>query len=361
MNEEIMQDVEEQLAGALDYDQAAKGVLSQKKVLAYILKRTVPEFESASLDDIANIYIEGTPEVSTVPVSKDKTNAVRHALERQDTPKIKGAQNEDNSITEGSIVFDILFRAKAPETNELITLIINVEAQKRLKPKRKTGDTYPLLKRAVYYASRLISSQKGTEFINSDYDKIKKVYTIWICMEAPQGKSAINRYQLKEQHLLHRYKEPCQNYDLIGIIFVYLGNSKVKDQLINLLDLMFKSSKDAGEKITTLHNDFGIDLTQEGEGDLAVMCNLGEGIYEDGLMKGKQEGWEKGRKEGREEGRKEGRAEGRKEGKEEGRTEGKLEFALELLKDGMALDKVAKYSKLSLAMIEKLAKQNKLI
>lgn len=112
----------------------------------------------------------------------------------------------------------------------------------------------------------------------------------------PAEKSAINRYQLKEQHLLHRYEEPCQNYDLIGIIFVYLGNSKVKDQLINLLDLMFKSSKNASEKITTLHNDFGIDLTQEGEGDLAVMCNLGEGIYEDGLMKGKQEGWEKGRK-----------------------------------------------------------------
>ena len=108
-------------------------------------------------------------------------------------------------------------------------------------------------------------------------------------------------------------------------------------------------SKNASEKITTLHNDFGIDLTQEGEGDLAVMCNLGEGIYEDGLMKGKQEGWEKGR------------AEGRKEGKEEGRREGKLEFALELLKDGMALEKVAKYSKLSLSMIEKLAKQNKLI
>ena len=69
MNEEIMQDVNDQLAGALDYDKAAKDVLSQQKVLAYILKRTVPEFESASLDDIANIYIEGTPEVSTGPVS----------------------------------------------------------------------------------------------------------------------------------------------------------------------------------------------------------------------------------------------------------------------------------------------------
>ena len=98
-------------------------------------------------------------------------------------------------------------------------------------------------------------------------------------------------------------------------------------------------SKNASEKITTLHN----------EGDLAVMCNLGEGIYEDGLMKGKQEGWKKGREEGR------------KEGKEEGRREGKLEFALELLKDGMALEKVARYSKLSLSMIKELAKQNKLI
>ena len=345
MNEEIMQDVDEQLAGALAYD----NVLSQKKVLAYILKRTVPEFESVSLDDIANIYIEGTPEVSTVPVSKDKTNAVRHALERQATPEIKGTQNEDNSITEGSIVFDILFQAKAPATNEVITLIINIEAQKRLKPKKKTGGTYPLLKRAVYYASRLLSSQKGTEFTNSDYDKIKKIYTIWICMEAPHGKSAINRYQLKEQYLLHRYKEPCQNYDLMGIVFVYLGNSKVKDQMMNLLDLMFKSRKKASEKITVLHTDFGIDLTQEREGDLETMCNLGEGIYEDGLMKGKQVGWEEGRKEGRAEGR------------AEGRTEGKLELALELLKDGMTLDKVAKYSKLSLSIIEELAKKNKLI
>ena len=42
------------------------------------------------------------------------------------------------------------------------------------------------------------------------------------------------------------------------------------------------------------------------------MCNLGEGIYEDGLMKGR----------------------------EEGKKEGKLEFALELLKDGMSLEKV---------------------
>lgn len=345
MNEAIKQAVDEKLTGAMAYDKAAKGFLSKKRVLAYILKRTVPEFESVSLDDIVDFYIEGTPEISTVPVFKDKTNAVRQALAKQDTHAIKGAQNEDNSITEGSIVFDILFRAKVPGTDEIITLIINVEAQRSLSPKKKTGGTYPLLKRAIYYASRLISSQKETEFVNSDYDKIKKVYTIWICMEAPDGKSAINRYQLKEQHLLHRYKEPRQNYDLMGIVFVYLGKSKVKDQMMNLLDLMFKSKKKPREKVTVLKNEFGIDLTQEEEGDLEIMCNLGEGLYEDGKM----------------EGRMEGRAEGRKEGRKEGRMESQLEFALELLKDGVSLEKIAQYTKLSLSKIKELAKQNKLI
>ena len=78
-----------------------------------------------------------------------------------------------------------------------------------------------------------------------------------------------------------------------------------------------------------------------------------------------RDAFEEGKAEGRAEGRKEGEAKGRREGetkgREEGRKEGKLELALELLKDGMSLEKVAKYSKLSLSMIKELAKQNKLI
>ena len=44
-----------------------------------------------------------------------------------------------------------------------------------------------------------------------------------------------------------------------------------------------------------------------------------------------------------------------------GKQEGKIESALEMLKDGVDSDKVAKYTKLSLSIIQKLAKQNKLI
>ena len=85
--------------------------------------------------------------------------------------------------------------------------------------------------------------------------------------------------------------------------------------------------------MTVLKNEFGIDLTQEEEGDLEIMCNLGEGLYEDGKM----------------------------EGRAEGRMESQVESALEMLKDGVALEKIAQYTKLSLSKIKELAKQNKLI
>lgn len=52
--------------------------------------------------------------------------------------------------------------------------------------------------------------------------RLKKSIQSGICMESPDGKNAINRYQLKEQHLLHRYKEPVTNYDLMGIVCLYI-------------------------------------------------------------------------------------------------------------------------------------------
>lgn len=58
--------------------------------------------------------------------------------------------------------------ATAPKSGELIRLIINVEAQNNFYP------GYPLIKRGIYYCSRMISAQYGTEFSASHYEDIKK-------------------------------------------------------------------------------------------------------------------------------------------------------------------------------------------
>lgn len=266
------------------YDQHAKRLLSQRTIMARLLKRTVPEFEDAAIADIAEKYIEGSPQISEIPVEREKTNAARSALR---TPKeFLGDATENIGVTEGWIRFDILFHARAPKSDELITLIINVEAQ-RTQRQSKLG--YALLRRAIYYASRLLSSQKETEFTGSSYDEIKKVYSIWLCMDAPDGKSAINRYDINEHHILNNHKENHADYDLMSIITIYLGEGYEphEDWLIRFLSLLFKDTQmPISKKRKLLKDEFNMDTTADIEEELSTMCNLSTGIYEQGIEQG---------------------------------------------------------------------------
>lgn len=80
-----------------------------------------------------------------------------------------------------SITFDILFRAVVPATGETIALIINLE------PQRTVYTRYSLVRRGIYYACQMISSQKEVEFTGEDFDSIKKVYTIWLVLTTFEG------------------------------------------------------------------------------------------------------------------------------------------------------------------------------
>ena len=322
------------------YDQHAKRLLSQKTIMARLLKRTVPEFKEAAISDIAEKYIEGTPQISEIPLDRDMTNAARSTLS---VPKeILGDSTENLGITEGWIRFDILFHARVPKTGELITLIINVEAQ-RTQKRSKLG--YALLRRAVYYASRLISSQKETEFSGSSYNEIKKVYTIWLCMDAPDGKSAINRYDLNEHHVLNSHKENRMDYDLLSIITIYLGEEAEpkEDWLIRFLRILFKDTKTSpAEKREVLKNEFDMDTTADMEEELMTMCNLSTGIYEEALERGRAEGIERGIERGI------------AQGIEQGIEQGKLDMILEMLKRELPVETIAQISKFPIKKIKEL-------
>ena len=258
------------------YDKNAKKFLSEKALLARILKHLVMEFRDASLKDIEEKYIEGEPKVTinTVPVAPDLTNAARKVA-----PKIKGDRNEDGSDTEGTVTFDILFRAIVPATGETIALIINIE------PQRTVHTGYSLVRRGIYYACRMISSQKEVEFKGEDFDSIKKVYTIWLVMDAPQGGSnSIRRYEIKEKILHGHGREDVKNYDLMVAIMVYLGKAKTRHRLLRLLHLIFLDKMKAEEKSKVLKDEYDLVLTPDMEKELTEMGSLAEGIAERARM-----------------------------------------------------------------------------
>ena len=280
------------------YDAACKRLLSEKMILAWIMKSCLEEYQDCDVKEIAERYIEDQPQVGEVPVAPDESHTIG---------QIHGMNSEDTSLTEGTITYDIRFTAIAPVSGEYFRLIINVEAQNVFKP------GYPLVKRGIYYCSRMISAQYGTEFTQAHYEHIKKVYSIWIAMSPhKEWENTITRYQFVEEHLVGEVKEPVQNYDLITVLMLCLGGpgSESDNDILKLLNVLLSNETRADEKRKILQTEFDIPMTQTLEGRLTDMCNLSDGVEARGIAKGIERGREEGRAEGRAEGRVEGRAEG---------------------------------------------------
>ena len=127
-------------ADHISYDAVCKQLLSEKSILAWIMKYCVSECWEMAVEDIVRC-IEASPSVSVTPVFPDEKN----------TTLINGMNTVNTSRDEGTVVFDILFAAMIPLPKPM-RLIINVEAQADFSPH------YPLSSRAEYYSARLISS-----------------------------------------------------------------------------------------------------------------------------------------------------------------------------------------------------------
>ena len=242
------------------YDSLAKRFLARKAILAHILKNVVSEFADCSIQDIEQKYIEGEPSatINTFPLD--------------DTLDIKGKHTESNSPLEGLVTFDIIFDAIAPSSGEPIKLIINIEPQKTT-----TSIDYKLMKRAVYYVARLISSQKEKEFHGDDYNSLKKVYSIWITMDVQNYRAnSIQQYSLTEKVLHGSFHDELKNYDLFKIIILNLGTKKTSHKLLDLLHLLFMDLRLSDEKEKILLDEYNITLTRDMRKELTQMGGLME-------------------------------------------------------------------------------------
>ena len=156
------------------YDEEVKNVLANRSILARILKRTVSELMEYDLDLVERCISEKI-DISSVHVNPGKTNR-----------KIASNDRIDKVAGEGSVIYDIKFHIITPD-GEARKVIINIEAQQKSNP------GYDIVTRAIFYCARLLSAQLKVEFNNdgtdkSQYDNIKKVYSIWICMDCPKDK-----------------------------------------------------------------------------------------------------------------------------------------------------------------------------
>ena len=298
------------------YDEAAKRLLSQKTVLAYILKECLMEYQDYTPEEIADRFIEGDPQVGEAAVHADE-----EISEWEKPERILGLNTEDPTVTEGMVRYDIRFKALLPKDPERLYLILNIEAQ------NEQQTWYPLLKRAVYYGSRLISSQYGTVFSGMDYGAVKKVYSIWICTKsAKKYRNSMNRYEMVEECLVGENRSDPENYRLMNLILLHVGeyDEGTHEGILGFLEVLLSGKLQAEEKRQILQERYHIAMTKKMSEEVTQMCNLSWGIYQDGVEDGVEQGIEQ-------------------KGKE---------VALALYQDGMPLEKIARILSESLAKIQ---------
>ena len=329
------------------YDTRVKRVLAHKMILAHILISTVDEFKGMSPEDVA-ACIEGEPKIGVVPVEPGLTNAEmmdksgQAAIRESDTAgsireekadqeqaatggtdapdptraertdmtgyavsgqataggtdaasqtrneksaragqRIIGLNTENSEVNEGLIRFDIIFYVRMRDGHSQI--IVNVECQK------DEPSAYKILNRAIFYVSRMVSSQKERDFVNTNYDDIKQVFSIWICMDMDYN--CMSHIHLTKDEMLkpHDWKG---NLDLLNIVMIGVTNDIPERgenyELHRLIGTLLSDKLQEQEKLEILEQEYNIPVNNDYREEVTTMCNLSDGIEKRGAERARE-------------------------------------------------------------------------
>ena len=227
------------------YDSQVKNILANKAILAWILKTCTEEFAKYLPEEIIPC-IEGEPEISRTAVHAADLDADQRENMLSSDSNIEGINTEDNNGKDRTVYYDIRLNACTPDEIP-ISLIINIEAQRNSSP------GYPIEMRAIYYCCRLISGQYGSLFTHSEYGKIRKVYSIWICSEpSPDKENSIQKIYLDSTSVFGNVELEKGNIDLMQAVIVNMGdaNAPVKNQILRLMNVLLSDTTGTKEKET---------------------------------------------------------------------------------------------------------------
>ncbi|MCM1112056.1 MAG: Rpn family recombination-promoting nuclease/putative transposase, partial [Muribaculum sp.] len=190
---------------------------------------------------------------------------------------------ENAEINEGLIRFDIIFYVCMKDG--ISQVIVNLEAQKD----EPTG--YHILNRAVFYVSRLVSSQKERDFVKTNYNDIKRVFSIWVCMNMDEN--SMDYVHLTDDKLIGSY--PWKGgLDLLNIVLIGIANELPahsneyehddKYELHRLLSTLLSMELSVDEKLGIMEKEYSIPLDDRIREDVSAMCNLSQGIRDNTLV-----------------------------------------------------------------------------
>ena len=111
--------------------------------------------------------------------------------------------------------------------------------------------------------------------------------SIWVCMNMDE--SSMSHVHLTKEDLIGSY-EWKGNLDLLNIIMLGLAKNLPEHdetyELHRLLGALLSKELTIDEKLNIIGNEYDIPIEENFRKDVSVMCNLSQGIKEDGIAIG---------------------------------------------------------------------------
>lgn len=285
MRDETLVDVYASNATGAEYDAGMKNLMSNKEIIVPLLQMAVPEFKECSQEEIVQCL-----DLSSIT----KDDFVSDIPDLGSASKIMQEDSELSSVLEKLVRFDLRFRVRNPRLSTetiCINLHIDFEAQLSYRP---SNPSYPILKRAVYYAARDLSSQLSVVTQTTDYSKLEKCYSIWVCTDDIPKKlqNTMTEYSIKKQDIIGTAEEASEYYDLISVIIIRRGkktNEKgIFDYLAGVLNCDIKRIEEYS------HIKWSEPFVKE----VNHMTGFGDAIYRRGEAAGHLLGQQEGERRG---------------------------------------------------------------
>lgn len=263
-------------------DRASKELCKNKEVLAIILKGAVREYADYSYVEIMD-FIEGDSITNEKSVTPGLTNT-----------RIRGDGKEFAALNEKLSDFDTEFTAINPGLSRgeiLVRLHIDLEPQRTYRP------GYPIEKRGIYYLAREFSAQLSLVTADTDYNRLEKCYSIWICKnDVPNDeKFSISVIEMSNTANYGDCHPEEANYDLLTLVIIRLGDDIYrhmedtdKDHMMEFVHaIMYPHREDF---LDTIKKRIDFSNNKELWKEVDDMTGLGASVMYDGYVKGIQEG-----------------------------------------------------------------------
>lgn len=213
----------------MSYDARAKRLLRSKGALSIIIRSLIDCCGSYTYLEIGDMIGKVTDDTQ---VTEDVS-----------AEGVRRLSVEMDAVTEKLIRYDVYLNFC--DKGRIST--IDIEIQQESNP------GYSLIKRGIYYACRSVSSQLGAITGETNFDKLHKVYSIWLMVKPDtDGKAGIATIKPSlsgDAGLLQ--KKYIADVDLMEIDFVYAGDmsdvDSDKQELFLLVNGMYRDPENLGK------------------------------------------------------------------------------------------------------------------